>query len=487
MRGTRGTVRDLTRTEPVPGLEKRRVEIRGGAPRKNSAYVLYWMQAQRRAAQNVALDEAIREANRLGLPVVVYEGLRPDYPGANLRIHTFVIEGMRDNAADASARGLRYVAYAPARDRVDRGTLARLASRAAVVVTDESPGFIFARQTAALARQIDCPLVTIDGCGVVPLRELAKREWSAATIRPKIHALLGVYLRPLDEERIDRPDPDLDVDLPDALDPSDPVDTIVARSEVDASVAPSPIYRGGRAEALRALERFLADRLDGYAERRRDAGQEGTSRLSPYLHFGFVGALEVGLAAGSAGAPEEDTAAFLEELIVRRELCYNFVFYEPRHTEVASLPDWARKTLEKHEPDERANVSERQIERAETYNEVWNLTQRELLATGEIHNAARMLWGKKILEWAQTPQRAVNLMIRLHHRYALDGRNPATYTNILWCLGLHDRAWGPERPIFGTVRYMSSDAFRRKHDAKAYAQRIESFEARARAGPGAGP
>lgn len=470
-------MRSLTDSEPVPGLELRRTETVGGPARAGADYVLYWMQAQRRARQNVALDEAIREANALGLPVVVYEGLRPDYPGASERLHTFVVEGMAANRRDAESRGLGYAASAPRADRVDRDALARLARRAALVVTDESPGYIFGRQTAALARRIDCPLVTVDGCGVVAMREYTKREYSAATIRPKTHRLLDVYLRPFDDERVRREAGHLALEL-DETDLDRPVDEIVRGAGVDPGVRPSPVYRGGRDEALARLSEFVETKLDGYAEARRDAGEERTSRLSPYLHFGFVGALEVALAVRNGGGGGEDVATFLEELIVRRELCYNFVLYEPAHATVEALPAWARATLERHARDERAPVSEEDMERATTYDEIWNLTQRELLASGTIHNAARMLWGKKILEWAASPARAVELMLGWHERYALDGRDPATYTNVLWCLGLHDRAWGPERPVFGTVRYMSSDAFRRKHDVKAYTRRITEIEER---------
>jgi deoxyribodipyrimidine photo-lyase len=353
-----------------------------------------------------------------------------------------------------------------------------LARRAALVVTDDAPAFIFRRQTAALARRIDCPLLAVDACGVVPLREMTKREWSAATIRPKIRALLPVYLRPHPDARARRDAASLRLDVAWATDVErHSVAEIVAASGVNASVAPSPLYRGGRVAGRARLREFLRDRFDGYAALRSDAGAERTSRLSPYLHFGHVGALEAALAARDAEAPNEDRDAFLEELIVRRELAYNFCHFEPRHTRVAALPEWARRTLEKHALDVRPKVSARAIERGETYDEVWNLAERELLATGEIHNAARMLWGKKILEWSPTPQRAVDTMIRLHHRYALDGRNPATYANVLWILGLHDRAWGPERPVFGTVRYMSSDAFRRKHDVAAYRAFVERAEA----------
>ncbi len=466
----------------VPGAELRRVVVRAGEPNPKGEFVLYWMQANRRASSNVALDEAIRCANERGLPVVVYEGLRPDYPEANARIHTFVVQGMRANRKDAVRRGLAYVAYVPSAQSVDRNAIAKLAARAALVVTDDCPAFIYRRQTEALARKIACPLLAVDACGVVPLREMAKREWSAGTIRPKLTRLLPIYLRDHPDLGVDRDGTDLDVAFDGSTDVArTTVAEIVARAGVDDSVKPSPLYEGGRDAAGARLKQFVAARFDRYATDRNDAGVEATSRLSGYLHFGFVSALEVALAARNAHASDADRESFLEELIVRRELAYNFCHFEPEHTKVSSLPEWARKTLAKHARDPRERVTSGQIERGETYDEIWNLAQRELLATGEIHNASRMLWGKKILEWSATPQKAVDTMIRLHHRYALDGRNPATYSNILWILGLHDRAWGPERPVFGTVRYMSSDAFRRKHSWKLYRAFVERAEALANA------
>lgn len=458
---------------PPPGFEKRRVAVRSGEPRSGADYVLYWMQAVRRAESNQALDEAIRIANQLGLPVVVYEGLRPDYPEANARIHTFIVEGMRENSATAERRGLRYVANVARGSSPDRDALVRLSKRAAVVVTDEMPGFIFPSQTAALARRVDCPLITVDSSTIVPMRELPKKEFAARTIRPRIHRLLPAYFVPFasPEPRVEGTLVGVELDATDVA--MLEVSEIVAASEVDPSVAPSPWYRGGRRAGLERLERFIARGLDHYGEGRRELDFESTSRLSAYLHFGFVSPLEVALAVRDAGAPKESTDSFLEQVIVRRELAFNFVFHEPNYASVEALPDWARKTLSKHAADPRDDVSIVDIEAGTTYDDVWNVPQRELVLTGEIHNQPRMLWGKKIFEWSPTPQDAVDTMIRLHYRYALDGRSPLTFASILWILGLHDRAWGPERPIYGTVRYMTSDSFRRKFDVRAYKERVD--------------
>lgn len=463
-----------------PGLDLRIRQIQAATPNPQGDYVLYWMQAQRRLSNNLALYTAIDRANDLGLPVVVYEGLRPDYPEANARIHTFAVEGMRENAETAAARGLKYLAYVAQKGSVDREALGRLAARAALVVTDEYPAFIFESQTRGLARRIGCPLLTVDNATIIPMRAFAKREFAARTIRPKIAKLLPHFLAPWAEceARVDASGLCLDEFVP--TDPTaQSVEQIVAGSGVDPGVRPSLVYRGGRQHGLARLQYFVDHLLDDYETARNDAGSEGTSRLSAYLHFGFVSPLEVALAVRQSGARASSVDAFLEELIVRRELSFNFTFFEPDYTSVESLPNWARSTLEKHADDPRLDVSVDQIEAGQTYDEVWNVAQRELRATGEIHNHPRMLWGKKVLEWCRTPQEAVDLMIRLHYRYALDGRSPLTYTSILWILGLHDRAWGPERPIFGTVRYMSSDAFRRKHDFEAYKARVEQREAEA--------
>jgi deoxyribodipyrimidine photo-lyase len=268
---------------------------------------------------------------------------------------------------------------------------------------------------------------------------------------------------------------------------------------IDHRIGPSPILRGGTSEGRRRLDEFVATRLASYPEDRNDPAREGTSGFSPYLHFGQISALEVAIAVLEGSGPRNPRAArgqkgvrdhskldpaelirrlepalmgrdtpegaFLEQLLVRRELSFNFCAGNPRHASYEGLPGWARETLERHSLDPREALYDREtLEWSETKDGVWNAAQSELRLTGVIHNRMRMLWGKKILEWSESPDEAIRTMIDLHDRYALDGRDPNTYANILWCLGLHDRPFGPERPVTGLIRPMSTAIAEKKLD-----------------------
>jgi deoxyribodipyrimidine photo-lyase len=462
-------------------MQKRIVPLRHDTPCANARYVLYWMQIHRRAYQNQALNFAIEQANKLGLPLVVYEGLRPDYDQANDRIHQFIIEGAINNHKDFAKRGIRYCFYLM-RDpqQGNRRAVAQLAQEAALLVTDDFPTFVVPEHNRAIVKQVDCPVYAVDANGVVPIRELKKEEYAARTIRPKIHRLLPVYLWHIEEinPKIKSANLKLNFREETPLEKAH-VAALLRGTKIDHSVTPSRLYHGGRNEALKRLNTFVSERLRNYNAGRNVTGEHWTSELSPYLHFGHISAMEVALAVLHADAPADCIDAFLEELIVRRELSYNFCHFNPKHATIEALPAWARQTIFAHANDKRPYIySPEQFEAAETHDEVWNLAQRELLATGKIHNYVRMLWGKKIIEWSKTPQEALGTMIRLHHRYALDGRNPNTYTGILWCFGMHDRAWGPQRQVFGLVRYMTSDSMRRKINLPAYKAWVESCEKR---------
>ena len=230
--------------------------------------------------------------------------------------------------------------------------------------------------------------------------------------------------------------------------------------------------RGGRDEALRRLETFIADGLDGYANARNRSAKH-LSGLSPYLRFGHIGIHELAERVFDSDAGDEDVDAFLEQSIIRRELSFNFCFYNKDYASLAALPEWARKTLDKHRSDRRKpSYTYEELERAATHDEVWNLAQTQLVERGTIHGYLRMLWGKKIIEWSETPEEAFDAMVRLHDVYALDGLDPNTYAGILWCFGKHDRPWAPERPIFGTIRWMSSEQTAKKVNLKEIRQTV---------------
>ena len=335
--------------------------------------------------------------------------------------------------------------------------------------------FIAREYNRRVPGRLDIPYYAVDSSCIVPMRTLAKREFAAYTIRPKIHRALTQYLKSPDaikvKRRYDRPPCSFHTEVN-----AEAVEKLVASCEIDHSVPPSLSFEGGRGAAERTLGTFLTNNLRRYARHRNNPAAHATSELSPYLHFGQISSLEIALrTAAYAREHKLIDAEYLEELIVRRELSFNHALHSDDASSLANVPDWAQKTMRAHARDERPHQYGRmQLERAETGDELWNASQRELLLRGKIHGYYRMYWGKKIIEWSTTYQDALDTMIYLHDRYALDGRDPNTYTNILWCFGLHDRAWG-ERPVFGQLRYMSLEGMKRKTDWEAYVREIRAI------------
>ncbi len=331
-------------------MQKRIVPLRYDTPRVNARYVLHWMQIHRRAYKNQALNFAISQANKLNLPLVAYEGLRPDYDQANDRIHQFIIEGAIYNHKDFAKRGIRYCFYLmPDLQKGNRRAVGQLAQEAALLVTDDFPTFVVPEHNRAIVKQVDCPVYAVDANGVVPIRELKQEEYAARTIRPKVHRLLPAHLWPIEEINPKIKSANLTLDLREETSLENPdLAALLHGASIDHSIQPSRLYRGGRDEALKRLNTFVSERLRNYNEGRNVTGEHWTSELSPYLHFGHISAMEAALAALHAGAPAECIDAFLEELIVRRELSYNFCHFNPKHATIEALPAWARQTIFAH-------------------------------------------------------------------------------------------------------------------------------------------
>jgi deoxyribodipyrimidine photo-lyase len=429
-------------------------------------YVLYWAQVNRRLESNKALTFAIELANARGLPLLVYEALTFDHPWANDRFHTFVLQGVAENRARAAQIGAGYRFYHRMKPSDPNNMLHRLAKDAAAVVTDAFPCYLPRDFNKRVPAHLNVEYHSIDASTIVPLNGIPAQQYAAYSLRPKIHKLLPQYLKAAPEVRLRHRWKEQEDQR--TVFSADAIPELVRASAIDHGVAPSPLFRGGRAEALKTLQRFLEKNLSRYARLNREPSAKATSQLSPYLHFGYISSLEVALAVQEYAADHKLIAEeFLEQLIVRRELAFNFSYYGPP-AGISALPAWAQATLAKHERDKRDYLySADQFERAATHDPLWNACQNELLRDGIIHGYYRMYWGKKILEWSATPQGAIETMIYLNDRYALDGRDPNSYTNILWCLGLHDRPW-TERPVFGMIRYMSYDGMRRKTNVEAY-------------------
>lgn len=439
-------------------------------------FVLYWMQSTHRFEENWALRRATLEADRLGKPLLIYQGLNPTYEHANDRIHAFIVGNAAQLAARAPALGLTYRFVLRHTRADDARVVDRLAARAALVVTDAFPTAGVDERTARVAARVPVHVEAVDSHGVVPAAALPKEEWAARTIRPKLLALRAMALEPVDDRppRVPMP-PDLlraiDGDLP-ALDLSR-LDLVaeLARCEIDHTVPPVALVPGLDAARAR-LAAFVHEALPRYAERRSDPTDErGSSQLSPYLHFGQIAATEVARTALASGAGDQ-VDKFLDELITWRELSLNFCVRNPHFASLRGLPDWVRANLAAHEADPRPVLYTReQLERGETDYPLWNAAQHELRTTGAIHNVMRMYWGKCVIGWMATPAEALATLIHLNNTWGLDGRDPSSFGGIQWCFGKFDRPWAPKRPVYGSIRWMSLERAYTKFDAKGYEAR----------------
>lgn len=455
-------------------VEPDRIRALNASPAREGAdYVLYWSQANRRVESNHALAHAAEIANENGLPLLVYEGLTFAYKGANDRLHTFILEGVPETAKALKRMGAGYLFYLRGTGGDANNVVYRLAAKARCVVTDDYPSFITAEHNRRVPQRIGVPFIAVDSSCIVPMSRHEKRAYGAYAIRPKMRRELSGFLKPLPTVRIKRRwvDSLLPEDLRSVPTPA------VAACEIDHSVRPSISFSGGYAAARKHLDVFLEHSLHRYARDSNQPSRHATSGLSPYLHFGHISSLEIALAVGDYAKEHRLIAdEFLEQLIVRRELAFNFARFTPDTESLATLPEWCRRTMAKHAADPRPyTYTPEQLERAETHDALWNACQKELLIRGTIHGYYRMYWGKKIMEWLPTYDQALHVMINLHDVYAVDGRDPNTYTNILWCFGLHDRPWS-ERPVFGQIRYMSLEGMRRKTDTAAYIQELAEIE-----------
>ncbi len=470
------------------------------AVRADGRYVLYWMVAFRRLEFNFSLQRAAEWSRELGKPLLILEALRCDYPYASDRLHRFVIDGMAANAARAEASGVAYYPFLEREKGGGKGLLGALAEDAAVVVTDHYPCFFLPRMVAAAAKRLKVRVEKVDSNGLLPLVASGKSFSRAYDFRRFLQGELGPHL-----ERFPLSDPLKAIDFPKGSGPPErvtsrwtPADTktfeqpsdLIARLPIDHRVAPAD-RQGGSPAAREALGVFLDERLKDYAERRNQPQEKATSELSPWLHFGHISTHQIfrelldaegkeadGINPKKLGQRDnwwnlsESGQAFVDQLVTWRELGFNFCHHHEDYDQYESLPDWARQTLAEHSNDPRPQLySLEEFESAETHDPLWNAAQTQLAREGGIHNYLRMLWGKKILHWSASPQEALAIMIQLNDKYALDGRDPNSYSGIFWVLGRFDRAWGPERKIFGKIRYMTSGNTAKKYRVEEYLER----------------
>lgn len=473
--------------------------------RLSGQYVLYWMTAFRRIERNFALQRARDWAVELKCPLLVMEGLRCDYPWASDRFHRFVIEGMLDNQAALEKTKIGYYPYVEPQLGAGSGLLLRLAEQACIVVSDDFPCFFHPGMYQRIAQKLSCTLELVDSNCLMPLAIADKTFTVAHSYRRWMQKTL-----PTELEQIPEVNPVLAAATK-AIKPMEPISKEVKKrwpvADLSRLLSPGGLDKlpinhdvkaiagvGGAKVASKQLDRFLQLRLSTYEHDRNEPDQQGSTELSPHLHFGHISAQHLFWAimenqrwhAGKLSKPNGKTNGFwgvdanaealLDQLCTWREIGFNMCWREANYDRYESLPSWARKSLAEHAKDKRPQLySLEQLEQARTHDPIWNAAQRQLVLEGRIHNYLRMLWGKKFLQWTPKPELALEWMIELNNKYALDGRDPNSYSGIFWVLGRYDRAWGPEREIFGKIRYMTSENTAKKHQLRQYLQRYSKL------------
>ncbi len=448
-------------------IQKKRVTKLNNKSVQKGKYVLYWMQASQRAEYNHALEYSILRANELKVPVVALFGITDDYPEANLRHYHFMLEGLKKTGNSLEQRGIKLVI----KNKSPQKAAAEISTKACAVIVDAGHTRVQRQWRRYVARHIKCSLEEVETNLIVPVTEVSEKEnFSAGTLRPRITARLEEYLVKLKHIKplynsVNMKFVSFDIS-----------DTKIALSmlDIDTSVGHVKNFKAGTAEAKRNLMAFIRNKLDQYAVLRNDPCLYATSNMSPYLHFGQISPLYIALKVLESGSPGKES--YLEELIVRRELSHNFVFYNGGYDRFDCLPPWAINTLNLHSHDKREYVySLKEFEQANTHDPYWNAAQKEMTISGKMHGYMRMYWGKKILEWSKNPKQGFRIALYLNNKYELDGRDPNGFAGVAWCFGKHDRAWG-ERKVFGKIRYMNEAGLKRKFDPDKYIEKVNQIE-----------
>jgi len=442
---------------------------RRGRPDTSGKCVVYWMQRSQRAVDNAALELAVRLGNELGKPVVVFFAPVPFYPGANQRNLLFLAEGVSEIAEGLARRGVGFC-FRPYPEHSPLNFCEQV--RPAMVVGDENPLREPEEWRQRVAARLRIPFWSVDADVIVPSRLLEKEHYGARTIRPRLHELLPKFLK-----QPENTNAHLAWHMPPGLRSRSWEYDFTRDWTLDRTVSAVNGWRGGTAEAMHRLSEFVQSKLEVYPQGRNRPETDSTSRLSPYLHFGHIGPNSIALAIRDADAPEPAKQAFLEQLIVRRELAINFVRFNSFYHSVECMEPWADRSFAQHTSDRRPILySPERLDNAETHDPLWNAAQKQMVLTGWMHNYLRMYWAKKILEWSPSVASAYQRAIWLNDRYELDGRDPNGYAGIAWAIvGKHDRPWF-DRPVFGQVRYMSLNSTGRKFDAKRYIGEVERLE-----------
>lgn len=465
-------------------IQQERIKFRGEGEMNESGYaVVYWMQQSQRNEFNHALEYAIFRANQMNLPVVVFFALTPGFPEANYRHYLFMLEGLKEVKEALNKRGVGFVMWLESPEDAVVEFCEKI--KPAMLIFDKGYLNVQRMWREKIVRNLkDLKIVEVESDVVIPVETTSnKQEFAARTIRPKITKLLPEFLHVLEQQKVKKSfesagkeDENFLVNFSSQVDLND-VEKVARDLPIDMKVT-AGVVKGGRSEAVKYLKEFIEEIGFHYAENRNQPMKKALSMMSPYLHFGQISALEIALRIKAAVAknkfPSEQADVYLEELIVRRELSMNFCHFNIGYDRYErALPNWALESLAKRSTDKREFIyTQDEFEKAQTHDEIWNACQNEMVKTGKMHGYMRMYWGKKILEWCAEPAAAFKIALYLNNKYELDGRDPNGFTGVAWCFGKHDRPWGPERPIFGLVRFMNDAGIKRKiKDWKEYVEK----------------
>ncbi len=448
----------------------------------NQGPVFYWMSRDQRVRDNWALLYAQKLALERKQPLAVIICLVPEFLGATLRQYRFMLKGLAELEKDLFELGITFILL-KGEPAFEVTNFCRK-KQAGALVTDFSPLRINSGWKTAVAEKLPLAFYEVDAHNIVPCRLASdKQEYAAYTFRPKIKRQLQKYLTDIPEP-VSHPYSYLDLHNQDKNKKEELSLTDWQAAEklltVDRSVPEVLRFKPGEAAARKAMQHFLSSKIAFYDRDRNDPSKNGQSKLSCYLHFGQLSPQRLAYEVNKAGAKKNDhlvmesKEAFLEELVVRRELSDNYCFYNQTYDSTAGFPRWARESLDLHRKDSREYLYTLPVfEEASTHDRLWNAAQNEMAITGKMHGYMRMYWAKKILEWTESPGQAQKFAIYLNDKYSLDGRDPNGYSGIAWSIGgVHDRAWG-ERSIFGKVRYMSYKGSRSKFNIDHYLEKVQ--------------
>ena len=451
-------------------VEKNRIEKINEAELKQKEFVAYWMQSSQRLEYNQALGYAVERANQLNQPLLIFFLLNSNYPEAEYGHFKFMLQGLKEIKDNLKTEAINFYII----DYQSLEDLEKITAGASLVVSEKVYLKHLRSWKRKAAEKLSVPFYLVESNLICPIEEVSsKEEYAAYTIRKKINGIRDKYLKKYQREKLQNK-AELKLEIKD-LKFVDDLDQYLSEMEFNQKISYDNYFKGGYQQAKDKLEDFIENKLQHYAEKRNIPHLNFQSDLSPYLHFGQISAQEAASAALNSEYEAED---FLEELIVRRELAFNFVYYNQNYDGSLKdiLYDWAYQSLMEHQSDKREYLySYQELENAETHDQYWNAAQREMQITGKMHNYMRMYWAKKILEWTSDPEEAYQWALKLNNKYSLDGRDPNSYAGVGWVFSKHDRAW-KEREIFGKVRYMNAGGLERKFDMDKYLHKINNLK-----------